>query len=427
MSELQENLDMVHDTKYNKNRFLLICTVIGPGFLAAMGDNDAGGLISYCITGVNFGMSFFIPLSICLVLVTYTIQEMSMRLSVVTQKGFTSLIRKYYGNFWTKYNVTTIFIENIFMLITEFIGMSAGLIVLGIPMWMGVAVGLAIVLSVIIFAGYCTKERLSLFIGFLNIIFVIIAFMTHPNVKDIINGFTNLSYTGANENVFLYIIAIVGNSVAPWMIFFQGNACIDKGIVKDNIRFGHIDIAVGCIVQVVIAVCIIISGAALFGKVNNLDNMGPAAVITAFSSNIGNLSGILFGLGLFNAGLLASITISLSTAWCVSEAFNWDHSLNLKISEEPKFYAVYIGSVVLAAIIVLIPNLPLNYMAVLTQVMGGFLMAPILIFLLMLTNKKELMGKYVNGLYVNIRAHIVAIILITMIILLMFNLLMGCF
>lgn len=427
MSELQEDLNIVDGNKYSKNRFLFLWAIIGPGFLAAIGDNDAGGLISYCITGMKFGMSFFIPLSICLALITYTIQEMSMRLSVVTQKGFTSLIRKYYGKYWMGYNVITIFVENILMLTTEFIGMSAGLVVLGIPMWIGVAVSLALVLSIITFAGYWTKERLSLFIGFFNIVFIIIAFMTHPNAKDIINTFINWNYTGGNGNVFWYIIAIVGNSVAPWMIFFQGSACIDKGIVKDNIKFGHIDTAIGCIVQVVIAVCIIISGAALFGKVDNLEVMGPAAVIIAFSNNIGSLSGILFGLGLFNAGLLASITISLSTTWCVSEAFNWDRSLNLKISEAPKFYSVYIGSVVIAAIIALIPNLPLNYMAILTQVIGGILMAPILIFLLMLTNKKELMGRYVNGLSVNIRANIVSIILIIMIVILVFNSLTGCF
>ncbi|MCH3964664.1 MAG: divalent metal cation transporter [Clostridium sp.] len=427
MSELQEDFNIVSDTKCNKNKLLILFSIIGPGFLAAMGDNDAGGLISYCITGAKFGTSFFIPLSICLAFITYTIQEMSMRLSVVTQKGFTALIGKYYGKFWMKYNVTAIFIENILMLTTEFIGMSAGLIVLGIPMWIGVVVSLALVLSVITFSGYWTKERLSLFIGFFNIVFVIIAFMTHPDTGKIIDTFVSWNYTKGNGNILWYIAAIVGNSVAPWMIFFQGSACIDKGIVKNNIKFGRIDTAAGCVIQAAVAICVIISGAALFGKVGNLDSMGPAAVITAFSSNIGSISGILFGIGLFNAGLLASITISLSTTWCVSEAFNWDHSLNSKISEAPRFYAVYIGSVILAAIISLIPNLPLNYMAVLTQVIGGFLMVPILVFLLMLTNKKELMGKYVNGVFVNIRANVVVMILVTVIVLLTLNFITGCF
>lgn len=430
VSELQENLekknikfdDIVdNDTKGMKNKLLFLWALIGPGFLAAIGDNDAGGLISYSVTGMKFGISLFIPLSICLVIITYTVQEMSMRLSVVTQTGFTSLIKKYYGNLWIKYHITTICMENILMLTTEFIGMSAGLVVLGLPMWVSVLISLVLVLSVITMAGYWTKERLTLFIGFFNIVFIIIAFMTHPSIKNIAYTFIAWNYPKESQNLFWYIVAIIGNAVAPWMIFFQGNACIDKGIVKDHIRLGRIDTTIGCIVQVVIAACVIISGAALFGQVNNIETLGPAQLILTFSSHMGRTAGILFGIGLFNAGFMAAITISLSTTWCVSEAFGWKQSLNSKLSEAPKFYGVYIGSVVIAACIVLIPNLHLNYITLLTQVISGFLMAPILIFLVMLTNKKELMGEYKNNLFINIRACIVAAILIVMAVLLIFN------
>lgn len=422
MSELQENLNIDDNAKKFKNKFVFICSLIGPGFLAAIGDNDAGGIISYCITGIKFGISFFIPLSVCLIIITYTIQELSMRLSVVTQKGFISLIKEHYGKFWTAYNITAIFAENILMLSTEFIGMSAGLIMLGIPMWIGVMISLILVIFVITFAGYVTKERVSLFIGSFNVLFIILAIMIHPNVEKMPGTFLNIDYCRQSKNIFLYIAAIVGNSVAPWMIFFQGSACLDKGIIKKNIKLGRMDTMIGCIVQVSIAVCVIVSGSSLFGKIINLDSLGPSSVIAAFVKNTGNISGILFGIGLFNAGFLASITISLSTSWCVSETFNWNRSLNSKISESPKFYGIYIGSVVLASVIALFPKLPLNYITVLIQVMGGFIMVPIFIFLILLTNKKEVMGKYINRLSTNIRSFIIIDVLISAIILLLVNL-----
>lgn len=423
MSELQQEL--CKDKFERKNKFLFLWILIGPGFLAAIGDNDAGGLISYCITGMKFGMSFFIPFTIFLVLITYTVQEMSMRLSVVTQTGFTSLIRKHYGKHWMKYNVAAIFIENIMMLVTEFIGMSAGLAFVGIPMWIGVLVSMLLVIFIITISRYSTKERLSVAIGFSNIVFVILAFISGPHVGSAVEIFDKLKYVSSDSNVFWYIVAMVGNSVAPWMIFFQSSACLDKKIKKNNIKMGRIDTAVGCFVQVVIAVCVIVSGAALFGKVGGVSNLGPSSIIEAFFKFTGKFSGILFGVGIFNAGLLASITISLSTTWCVSEASGWKMGLDLKICDAPGFYLIYIGSVVLAAAISIIPGIPLNYITMLTQVVGGLIMVPVLLFLIMLTNKKEIMGEYVNSRSQNARARVVALILVTMIGLFIFNSIAG--
>jgi Mn2+/Fe2+ NRAMP family transporter len=209
------------------------------------------------------------------------------------------------------------------------------------------------------------------------------------------------------------------------MIFYQGSAYVDKGVVAENLRFGRIDTCIGCVVQVSIAACAIIAGAALYGKMQNVAALTPAAVIGAFNTFVGHWPGILFGLGIFNAGLLASITISLSSSWSVAEAFGWSKSLNDKITDAPKFYAVYIGSIMVAAVTILIPNLPLIFIAVITQVIGGFLTAPILIFLILLTNNKQLMGKYRNSLFSNIRAWTISATLIGLAVLLLWNTLSG--
>ena len=172
-----------------------------------------------------------------------------------------------------------------------------------------------------------------------------------------------------------------------------------KGVTSRELRFGRIDTAFGSIIQVIIAAGVIVLGASLFGHVQNIANAGPSDIVTSLNQVVGRWSAILFGLGLFNAGFLASITVSLSSSWSIAELFGWSKSLNDKITEAPKFYLIYIGSLVLAAVTILIPNLPLNLIAIATQVIGGILMVPLLIFIVLMTSNKELMGKYRTKLF----------------------------
>lgn len=392
-------------------------SLLGPGLLAALADNDAGGVISYAVTGAKFGLGLFIPVTLCLVFVTYTVQEMAMRLGVVSKKGYHSLVRERYGVFWMVYQVLSLLVENFITLLTEFMGMSAGLMMLGLPLWLSVLIGLALVLSIALYRGYERKERAVILIGMLNIVFVIVACITRPSLSGIANAFVHWGVpAGEGGNVIWYLIALAGNAIAPWMIFYQNSAYLERGSddssrTTRDLRHGRIDTAIGCVCQVLIAVFIIIIGASLFGKVANLEQAGPAELIAALEEQFGFAAALLFGLGLFNSGLLAAITVSLSSSWSVAQAFGWSKSLNDRVRDAPKFYAIYFASVILAAGVVLIPNLPMNHLAVLAQVLGGILMTPILIFLTLLTGSRAVMGEYRNRGFVKIRAWFVVGIL----------------
>lgn len=393
----------------------LFWALIGPGFLAAMADNDAGGVISYLATGAQFGIGLFVPLVLLLAPLLYTVQEMSLRLGAVTQEGFAKLTLKRYGRFWGFFNISALALENLFTLITEFIGMTAGLVILGFPMWLSSLICLLLVVIFVIFTGYWAKERIALFIGAINIIFLVIAGMTHPSVAAIGRAFVTWNVPPALQGGLIwYVIAAVGNAIAPWMIFFQGNGTIDKGVTSRELHFGRIDTALGSLLQVIIAAGIIVLGASLFGKVSNIANAGPSDIIASLNQVVGHWPAILFGLGLFNAGFLASITVSLSSSWSIAELFGWSKSLNDKITEAPKFYLVYIGSLLLAALAILIPNLPLNLIAIATQVIGGILMAPLLIFMVLMTSDKELMGSYRTKLFGRVWSWAMVILLIAL-------------
>jgi Mn2+/Fe2+ NRAMP family transporter len=307
------------------------------------------------------------------------------------------------------------------MLVTEFIGMTAGLLIIGLPLWVGVILSLILAGSIIVFTGYWTKERIALFIGAMNVVFVVLAFLTHPSAAAVGHAFISWNVSPGSGNLFWYVAALVGNSVAPFAIFFQGSGDIDKGIIEKHLRLGRLDTFVGCVVETVIAACAIVAGAALYGRIPALENAGPAALIEGFTAFVGRWPGVLFGLGIFNAGLLASFTVSLSTSWAIAETFGWAKSLNDRLPEAPKFYAIYLGGVMVAALVVMIPGLPLNFMAVAAQVGCGALMAPVLIFLLLLTNNHQVMGKHANTLSTNLRAVVVTVVLIGIAALLVWN------
>lgn len=403
-------------TKKGWGRYLWsFWVLLGPGFLAALADNDAGGVISYTATGVQFGIGLFVPLVLCLAVLTFTVQEMSMRLGAVTQEGFSRLAHQRYGKFWGIYHVTTLAFENLLTLITEFIGMTGGLSMLGIPMWLADLLCLVFVVLFVLFTGYFTKERIALVIGALNIVFLVVAAMTHPSLEALGRAFTTWNVPASlRGDVTWFVIATVGNAIAPWMIFFQGSGVIDKGVSSRELRLGRIDTAFGCLVQVVIAAGIIICGASLYGHIHNVNSLGPSDIISGLQHTVGRIGAVLFGIGLFDAGFLASITVSLSSSWSIAELFGWSKSLNDKVREAPKFYAIYVGSLTVAALAILIPHMPLNLISIITQVIGGVLMTPLLIFLVLMTSDPALMGPYRTKLWGRIWGWLMVTLLIAL-------------
>ena len=278
--------------------------------------------------------------------------------------------------------------------------MTAGLLLLGLPLWLSAMGCLLLIVAFVLLTGYWTKERVALFVGALNAVFLLVAAMTHPSLAQIRHAFVAWNVPGAYRGgVIWYVVATIGNAIAPWMIFFQGSGTIDKGVTSRDLRFSRIDIAIGCIIQVAIAAAIIICGAALFGHIQGIGDAGPADLLRALGQVVGRWPATLFGVGLFDAGFLAAITVSLSSSWSIAELFGWSKSLNDKVSDAPNFYAIYIGSLVLAALAILVPHLPLNFIAVVTQVVGGILMTPLLIFMILMTSNKDLMGPHTTSFF----------------------------
>ena len=382
----------------------LFFMLIGPGVLVMIADNDAGGVITYAQTGSIFGIGFFIPFMILMLPVAYFVQEMTVRLGAVTHRGHAELIWKRYGKFWGSFSLGDLIIANFLTLITEFIGITVGMSIFGIPRIISAIAFVLMVIAIQLFLRYYTWERISLFIAAFNLIFVpLLFFLPHPSLGQVLDSFATWKIKGGVSSLFIYVLlANLGTTIAPWMLFFQQSSVVDKGLTKDDIKFGQRDTLIGSTVMVIVAIAIIIlTGTTVFG-LDPSGTLGIDNILQIFAARVGTFPMELFALGLVEAGFIAAIAISASTSWAMSEAFGWKKSINLPGRESIMFYLPSFAALAVAASITLIPNAPLGYLNLTVQVIATIFMPAAMLFLLLLLNDKGIMGSMVNKKWQNV-------------------------
>ncbi|MFA6448239.1 MAG: divalent metal cation transporter [bacterium] len=369
--------------------------VLGPGILVMVADNDAGGITTYAATGAQYRYSFTWIL-LLIIPITYFVQEMTMRLGVVTKRGFAEAIFEGFGAGWGWFTLVTLMMSCWLTLVTEFIGISAALSIFHIPAWASVAAVIVIMTAMVISGRYWTWEKIALLFCLLNLIYVPAAIMAHPSVSDILRSgaIPNIPGGKFTGGVLLFIMANIGTTVCPWMIFFQQSAVVDKGILQRDIKWSRIETFAGAVLTSTVAIFIIV----LTGKL-----MYPHAVSGADTAarwmiaNDNPVIGTCLAIGLMTAGLLGTICISLASSWSFGEVFGWAHSLNKNVREAPWFYLVYFLMLATAGGMVLIAKAGMMVIIVLfVQVVATTLMPVCIIFLIYLLNDKKTAGAWVN-------------------------------
>jgi len=388
-------------------RLWLFLTLIGPGILVMIADNDAGGVITYAQTGAAYGIGFFIPFLILMVPVAYVVQEMTVRLGAVTHRGHAEMIWGRYGPFWGAFSLFDLVVANILTLVTEFIGITIGMKLFGVsPVWSALG-GFLIVAGVLLFLRYYTWERVALWIAAGNLIFVPLAIASHPHWKEVVSALGSWHIpAGVAVSGFIYVIlANLGTTIAPWMLFFQQSSVVDKGLTEKDISIGQADTAIGSFLMGLVAIALVtLTGSWVYGLYGAGD-FGIHRIMAALShSPIGSIGTALFGLGLVEAGVIAAIAITASSSWAVGEALNLPRSINLRPQQALPFYLSGLIGTALAALIVLIPHAPLGFLNLTVQVVASIFMPAAMMFLLMLLNDQEIMGQHVNRPWQNMAA-----------------------
>jgi len=395
------------------SRIRLLWLLLGPGILVMLGENDGPSMLSYAATGAKFGIGFFLPFIVLTFAMAVVVQEMTVRLGAATHRGHAELIFERFGPFWGWFSMIDLGIGNFLTLVTEFIAIRAGLGFFGVPSGVAVLGALLLLYSALLTHRYWTWERITLAIAAFNLIFVPVALLAHPDwhaIARALGTWTPLP-GGLTKDTVLILLADIGATVTPWMLFFQQSATVDKGLTTRDIRFGRLDTLLGATLATVAALAVVAAAAPLFTHHMSAENFEAAQFAQALQPIVGHIGASLFALGMVEAGLVACVTISTSSAYAFGEVAGSPHSLNLRMWEGKAFYSVLFLCAALAAGIVMIPTLPLVYVVLLVNVIAVLAMPPALVFLYLLVNDRELMGPLVSPGWANLLATLVVLLL----------------
>jgi NRAMP (natural resistance-associated macrophage protein)-like metal ion transporter len=381
-----------------KARILLLFAVIGPGFITANVDNDANGIYTYSAAGAQFGHMLLwtlIPVTIALIVV----QEICARMGAVTGKGLSDLIREEFGFRITFFMMIGILIINFGNVVGEFAGIAGSLELFGLSKYITVPICAVIIWLMVVKGQYKSVEKVFLVASFFYVTYIFAGFFAKPAWMDALVATIKPPPKAAFlQDGYLYMaIGVIGTTIAPWMQFYLQASIVEKGVTKRQYKASRIDVVAGCIFTDIVAWFIIVSCAAtLYAHgYHNISDAKDAA--EALHPLAGDYAYILFALGLFNASLFAASILPLSTAYTVCEGLGFESGVGKKFSEAPVFYWLYTILIAAGAGVILVPNLPLVRISILSQVVNGIAVPPVLIFMLLLVNKKDLMGDYVNS------------------------------
>ena len=389
----------------SKSRILLFFAVVGPGFITANVDNDAGGILTYSSAGAQFGhllLWTMIPITISLIVV----QEMCARMGAVTGKGLSDLIREEFGLRITFLMMLGILITNFGNVVTEFIGIATSLELFGLPRYATVPVCAVIVWLIVVKGQYKSVEKVFLAASFFYVTYIFAGILAKPAWIDAtIATVKPPALKAFRDQAYLYmVIGVVGTTIAPWMQFYLQASIVEKGVTRRGFKASRLDVVTGCIFTDIVAWFIIVACAATLYVHGYRDIKYAADAAQALRPLAGDYAYILFAVGLFNASLFAASILPLSTAYTVCEGLGLESGVSQRFGEAPAFYWLYTLLIVAGGAVVLIPGLPLVKIAVLSQVVNGVVLPFVLIFMLLLINKKELMGEYVNRPLFNVIA-----------------------
>ncbi len=344
------------------------------------------------------------------------IQEMSARMGAVTGKGLSDLIREEFGLRTTFFMLLALVITNFGNVIAEFAGVASSLELFGISKYVSVPIAAAVVWLLIVKGNYKSVEKIFLTASFFYIAYIVAGVLARPNwAQAVVSTMQVPAPADFTNKTYLYLVTgMIGATIAPWMQFYLQASVVEKGVTLRQYRAVKIDVFVGSIFAPLVAAFIVIACAATLhaSGFTQIRDAGDAA--KALEPLAGQYTFILFSAGLFNASLFAACILPLSTAYTVCEGLGFESGLDKKFSEAPVFYWLYTALIVTGAAVILIPRFPLLKIAVLSQVLNGILLPFILVFMLLLINKRDLMGKHVNSRFFNVVAWGTAAVMIAL-------------
>jgi NRAMP (natural resistance-associated macrophage protein)-like metal ion transporter len=405
---------MAGEKNIRKNFFRqlgIFLAILGPGIITGSVDNDAGGITTYSLAGAIYGYGLIwtlIPSFIVLVV----IQEMNARMGIVTGKGLADLIRENAGVKVTFFIFLGLLFSGIGNTTTEFAGVAGSMEVFGVNKYISVPIVAVLVWILVVKGTYKIAERIFLIFSLSLLTYVVSAIIGKPHWSEIGASIIHPKMA-MNTRSMAMVIGLVGTTIAPWMQFYMQSSVIEKGLKMQNYKYTLIDIVIGCVVTVVVAFFIMVACASTLYPNGIVINEAKDAALS-LKPLAGNLASQVFAFGLFIASIFSATILPLATAFFVCEAFGFETGLDKKWDEAKEFYSLYTFILIVSAVIILIPGAPLIPISLWSQVVNGILLPVVLVSMIILVNKKKIMGVYVNKRLNNIIGWTAVVVLIAL-------------
>jgi len=369
--------------------------VLGPAIITANVDNDAPGIATYSIAGADFGYSVLWLLWPTL-LVLIVVQEMCARMGIATSKGLADLIREHFGVKLTLLLMLALFITNFANTAAEFAGVAEAARLFGLSPYLAVPVGAGLIWLLVFRGTYRAVERVFLVACLVYLAYPISGFLAQPDWSEVMRESVTPRLP-LNAPYLLIAVGIVGATIAPWMQFYLQASVVEKGTRTQSYALAKWDVIIGGLFAVVVVFFITIACAAtLHESGRRIATAGEAAA--ALAPLAGRYASTLFAVGLMNAALFAASILPLSTAYVICEGIGWERGVGRSFRTAPQFWLLFTGLIVLGGGVVLLLEPPmLLKVLLLSQVMNGLLLPIVLVLMLVLVNRRALMGDLVNS------------------------------
>jgi NRAMP (natural resistance-associated macrophage protein)-like metal ion transporter len=389
--------------RFRRRGLLAFLAVMGPGLIAGVAGNDAGGLTTYSVMGAETGLTllWIFPITI---LILAVVQEMVARLGVITGQGLSDLIRERFGVRWTAFAMVVLLVANVANTIANLAGAAAALDIFGVPKWLTVPVVAVAIWGLVLFASYRIVERVFLGVMIVFFAYPVAAVIATPDWTPVARAFVTptLSF---DPTTILLMVAVVGTTITPYMQFYLQSAVAEKGIGEEELRMEQADAVLGSVWTNLIAVFIVVAAAAAVAAGAGSTIASAADAAKALEPVAGTWAEALFGIGLFGASVLAATIMPISTAFVICEAFGWESGVGKRFGDAPIFFGIYTFVLAVGAVVVLlVAESALVPIIVGSQNLQGLLLPVVLVFLVLLVNDRRLMGSHANGRWTNLLA-----------------------
>lgn len=380
--------------KKQHSKAWLVLAAMGPGIVTAMAGNDAGGISTYSTVGAKFGyMTLWVIPVMCILLIV--VQTTATRMGVVTGKGFSALIRERFGIRLTALAMLALLIGNVATTFSEFAGIASGMEMFGVPRWISVPIAAAAVWGLIVGGSYKRVQNIFLALSCVFVTYIVAAILAQPD-WNLALAHTVMPEASSDLSFLSLTVAMVGTTIAPWMMFFSQSNVVEKGVGVDELPYQRIDAVTGAIVGCIVAWFIIVTtGTVLFPQGIEIESAADAA--SALAPFAGEYAEALFAIGLVAASLLAACVLPLTTAFVICEAFGWEAGVSFSWKEAPTFKGIFTFIICLSVIVVLIPNLDLMGVMLTAQFVNGVILPILLIFMAIICTDEYIMGKFRVG------------------------------